>query len=323
MAKVLSNNQILIRECIKQEHEEYDPNLSEDSYFELFCASQILKNFDLDDDELINGITDGANDGGCDGMYVFLNNDLLTEDQIDNLSSPKGSSLRFVIIQAKNATGFGEDAIMKWKTVVQNLMDMSSNVDDYQDRYSEPVRSRFMLFRDALTKLIRNQIKVQIQFFYVTLAVEVHPNTKAQADELISIVTGLYPSAKAEVSFVGADELMSFYNSEAELSVSLKFADQPIALGRNDEFVALVDLPTYFDFITDDAGNLKSSFFEANVRDYQGKNSVNASIAESLRTDAEEDFWWLNNGVTILSEKVTPITTKELLIINPEIVNGL
>ena len=96
MAKVLSNNQILIRECIKQEHEEYDPNLSEDSYFELFCASQILKNFDLDDDELINGITDGANDGGCDGMYVFLNNDLLTEDQIDNLSSPKGSSLRFL-----------------------------------------------------------------------------------------------------------------------------------------------------------------------------------------------------------------------------------
>ena len=323
MAKVLSNNQILIRECIKQEHEEYDPNLSEDSYFELFCASQILKNYDLDDDELIHGITDGPNDGGCDGMYVFLNNDLLTEDQIDNLSSPKGSSLRLVIMQAKNTTGFGEDAIMKWKTVVQNLMDMSSNIDDYQDRYSDPVRSGFMLFRDALTKLIRNQIKVQIQFFYTTLAVEVHPNTKAQADELIGVVTGLYPSAKVEVSFVGADELMSFYNSEAELSVSLKFADQPIALGRNDEFVALVDLPTYFDFITDDAGNLKSRFFEANVRDYQGKNSVNASIAESLRTDAEEDFWWLNNGVTILSEKVTPITTKELLITNPEIVNGL
>lgn len=189
MSRVLSNNQVLIKECIKQEREEYDPNLSEDSYFEVFCASQILKNYDLDDDELINGITDGPNDGGCDGMYVFLNNDLLTEDQIDNLSSPKGSYLRFVIIQAKNTTGFGEDAIMKWKTVAQNLLDMSSNMDDYQDRYNDSVRSEFTIFRDALTKLIRNQIKIQIQFFYATLATEIHPNTEAQAVELKSIVT--------------------------------------------------------------------------------------------------------------------------------------
>ena len=65
---------------------------------------------------------------------------------------------------------------------------MSSNLDDYQDRYNDPVRSGFSLFRDAITKLIRNQIKIQIQFFYATLATEIHPNTKAQAAELKSIV---------------------------------------------------------------------------------------------------------------------------------------
>ena len=35
------------------------------------------------------------------------------------------------------------------------------------------------------------------------------------------------------------------------------------------------------------------------------------------------DFWWLNNGITILAEKVIPVTNKELSIINPEVVNGL
>ena len=319
----MTNNQILLKECIKQEREENYPDFEEDSFFELFSVSQLLKDFDLDDDEIMNGITDGANDGGCDGMYVFLNNDLLTEDQIENISAPKGSSLHFVIIQAKNTTGFGEDALMKWKTVVQNLLDMSSNIEDYQARYSEPVRDSFMLFRDTLTKLVRNQLKVQIDFFYVTMATEIHPNTQAQADELKDIVLSLYPSSKVDVKFIGADKLMNLYNSDMEVLVNLKFADQPIALGRNDEFVALVDLPTYYDFIIDDAGNLRNSFFEANVRDYQGKNSVNLCIAETLSVESDEDFWWFNNGVTILSEKVTPLTTKELLIQNPKIVNGL
>lgn len=82
MAKQLSNNQILIQECIKQEHLEYAPDMSEDSYFEIFSINQLLKNYDLNDDEVMNGITDGGNDGGCDGMYIFLNNDLLTEDQM-------------------------------------------------------------------------------------------------------------------------------------------------------------------------------------------------------------------------------------------------
>lgn len=319
----MTNNQILLKECIKQEREENYPDYGEDSFFEYFSISQLLKDYDLDDDEIMNGITDGANDGGCDGMYVFLNNDLLTEDQVVNISAPKGSSLHFIIIQAKNSTGFGEDALMKWKTVVQNLLDMSSNVEDYQTRYSEAVRDGFMLFRDTLTKLIRNQLKVHIHFIYVTMATQVHPNVKAQADELQRIVLSLYPSSKVDVDFIDADKLMALYNSDMEVSVNLKFADQPIALGRNDEFVALVDLPTYYNFIIDDAGNLRSSFFEANVRDYQGKNSVNASIAETLSVETDEDFWWFNNGVTILSEKVTPLTTKELLIQNPKIVNGL
>ncbi|WP_180064325.1 AIPR family protein [Acinetobacter sp. YH16042] len=43
----------------------------------------------------------------------------------------------------------------------------------------------------------------------------------------------------------------------------------------------------------------------------------------TLQNNTTEDFWWLNNGVTILSTKVTPRTNKQLVIQNPEIVNGL
>ena len=60
---------------------------------------------------------------------------------------------------------------------------------------------------------------------------------------------------------------METYNRTPNTSVNLTFADQPISLGASD-MVALVNLGTYYRFITDDSGNLNKRFFEANVRDY-------------------------------------------------------
>lgn len=115
---------------------------------------------------------------------------------------------------------------------------------------------------------------------------------------------------------------MEMYNTDSEIRIELGLADQPISLSNKD-YVALVNLGTYYRFITDDSSNLRKSFFEANVRDYQGKNSVNTSIADTLEHSSTEDFWWLNNGVTILASDITLITNKSLQLVNPEIVNGL
>ncbi|EOS41673.1 hypothetical protein C809_04108 [Lachnospiraceae bacterium MD335] len=323
MGKNLSNNQLLLKECIQQECVESGLYENVDLYFEYFASAQVLKDYDLSDDEILSGIIGGSNDGGCDGMYIFLNNDLLIQDQIANLSAPKGAVLSLIIVQAKNTTGFGENAIMKWKTVSSNLLSISSDLNSFSDRYNEQVIDSFMIFRDAITKLVRSQIKVQIHYYYVTIANDRHPNVDSQADELKDIVKQMYPSAKVDVTFVGADRLMELYNADTEVCANLEFAENPIARGKNTEYVSLINLGTYYKFITDESNKLRSSFFEANVRDYQGKNSVNTCIAESLASNNGEDFWWLNNGITILAEKVIPVTNKELSIINPEVVNGL
>lgn len=323
MAKELTNNQLLLKECIKQEFSDCPIYTEESTFFEFFATSQVLKNQNLSDDELDDGIVGSGNDGGCDGLYIFLNGDMLTPDQIGTLSASKGSTLNFTIVQAKNTTSFNETTIMKWKTVSDNLLNMANDIDSFSDRYNEDVREKFRLFRDALTKLIRSQIKTHIQFYYVTLAVELHPNVEQQAKELKEQVKKIYPATMVDVSFVGANKLMELYNTDSEANVNLELASQPIALGRKADYVALVNLGTYFRFITDDNGNLRKNFFEANVRDYQGRNAVNKCIFDTLSSTTGEDFWWLNNGVTILAEKITPITTRELVLLNPEIVNGL
>ncbi len=318
----LTNNQILLKECIKQEYEDTSEYADIDTCFEHFAISELLKDYSLSDDEIDYGIVGGSNDGGCDGIFLFLNDELVLADQIETLTASRGSTLKLCIIQTKNQTSFKEDAIMKWKTVSSNLMDMSSSLADYSKRYNEQTISAFSLFRDAVTKLIRNQIKIRICYYYISLGTEVHPNIKQQAEELRESVLKYYPASIVEVSFVGADELMDIYNSESEIRIDLNLASQPISLSNKD-YLALVNLITYFKFITDDEGKIRNVFFEANVRDYQGNNSVNKSIADTLEHGGVGDFWWLNNGVTILASEITLITTSSLQLVNPEIVNGL
>ena len=170
MSGSLSNTQILLKECVKQEYQESISYTNESSYFEFFSASQVLKNYSLSDEEIENHVMGDGNDGGCDAVFLFLNSELVTQDQVTTLTSPRGAVLNFVIIQSKNTTSFKEDSIMKWKTTSSNLMDMSKNIDEFSSRYNENVREAFKMFRDVVTKFIRAQIKINIQYYYVTLS---------------------------------------------------------------------------------------------------------------------------------------------------------
>ncbi len=64
--------------------------------------------------------------------------------------------------------------------------------------------------------------------------------------------------------------------------------------------------------------------FEENVRDFEGDSGVNKEIAETLKKASDKvDFWWLNNGVTLLCDEVRPHTQREFSLDRPLIVNGL
>ena len=316
------NAQILLESLIEQEFQNNDNYSSISDYFEFFSASQILKNQGLSDDEVDNGIVGKGLDGGCDSIYLFLNNLLITPDVVEHISAPKDSILEMIIIQSKKTTSFGEDAVMKWKTISGNLLDLSKTTTDFMTRYNADVLEAFTTFRDTYTRLITSRVKLKFKFYYATLASELHPNVIQQAEELKDTIKGLFPNAVVEVTFVDSDTLFEMYNAVIENRVNLKFADIPISPNQKN-YVALVDLKSYFNFIVNDEGDVRKSFFDSNVRDYQGKNNVNSSISETLHRADDNDFWWLNNGVTVLASEATLVNNRELQIVNPEIVNGL
>lgn len=316
------NAQILLENLIEQEFRNNDNYSNISEYFEFFSASQILKNQGLSDDEVDNGIVGKGLDGGCDSIYLFLNNLLITPDVVEHISAPKDSILEMIIIQSKKTTLFGEDAVMKWKTISGNLLDLSKTTTDFMTRYNADVLEAFTTFRDTYTRLITSRVKLKFKFYYATLASELHPNVIQQAEELKDTIKGLFPNAVVEVIFVDSDALFDMYNAVIENRVNLKFADIPISPNQKN-YIALVDLKSYFNFIVNDEGDVRKSFFDSNVRDYQGKNNVNSSISETLHRADDNDFWWLNNGVTVLASEATLVNNRELQIVNPEIVNGL
>ena len=316
------NAQILLENLIEQEFRNNDNYSNISEYFEFFSASQILKNQGLSDDEVDNGIVGKGLDGGCDSIYLFLNNLLITPDVVEHISAPKDSILEMIIIQSKKTTSFGEDAVMKWKTISGNLLDLSKTTTDFTARYNADILEAFTTFRDTYTRLITSRVKLKFRFYYATLASELHPNVIQQAEELKDTIKGLFPNAVVEVIFVDSDALFDMYNAVIENRVNLKFADIPISPNQKN-YIALVDLKSYFNFIVNDEGDVRKSFFDSNVRDYQGKNNVNSSISETLHRADDNDFWWLNNGVTVLASEATLVNNRELQIVNPEIVNGL
>lgn len=326
MAKILTNDQLLIREYVKQQFPASQFS-KESDYFEFFAASQALKEYDLSDEEIESGLMGGGGDGGCDGAYLFYNNTLVGEEFISNLKDiPRAANVEVVIIQAKNELSFHEDTIMKWRVISENLLQFDNQIDRYATRYSENVRNFFQNFKALRFKLMAaRRVQVSFKYLYVSLAKELPSSVDEQAKELEQILYTMFPgtSTSAEVKFIDASGLMELFNTQASQDFTLPLEEIPIAIGNYKNYIALVKLSNYYYFITDEKGALKKYIFESNVRDYQGHTNVNNEIYNTLSEKGAEDFWWLNNGITILASNITPATQKQLVITDPEIVNGL
>ena len=320
----MTNMQVLLKSLIEKEYEE-DCNefTTIEDFFEFFSAKIVLKSYTLSDEEIMQGIKGAGNDGGCDAIYIFCNGLLVKEDFLENREIPSDSLLEMIIIQSKTSTSFNEDVIMKWKTVSINLFDLNKDVADYSKRYNEDVRDSFQLFRDVYTALIRKRIKLTLKYWYISEGEQIHPNVKQQGEELKENVKGLFPSAKVSVEYFGAEKIMEILNTPDVRDYQLILADNPISLGVNKDYIALVSLGKYYNFITNGSDTLEQSIFEANIRDYLGSVVVNKEIHNTLDQNDSIDFWWLNNGITILASNISPVTSRSLIITEPEIVNGL
>jgi hypothetical protein len=315
------NDRIVLNTVLEQNRKELAPDQSINEYFEIFAAEQVLKQYDLSYEEIIEGRVGAGGDGGIDSIHLFVNGSLIQEDTetgTDNFG--KKLIIELHIVQAKLENGFNETTIQKFDSSFKDLFDLSKDIDDLGKVYNSSLIGVIEKFREIFTNNAHKLPELYINSSYVSIGDEVHPNVKRLVGTLKTTVIGLFSSAIFNFQLLAAD-LLSIMRKTPVTVYNLKLAENPISSGDNS-FVCLVNLIEYYTFICDSERHLKRHLFEANVRDYQGSVQVNQGIQETLEVPKNNDFWWLNNGITMIASRAS-LSGKTITIENPMIVNGM
>ncbi|ABQ26915.1 AIPR family protein [Geotalea uraniireducens] len=315
----LTNDQVILNQIIKSKCADSGDEITEPEYFEIYTASEILKDHDLSYDDVKYGIVGDGGDGGIDSIFTLLNGELINEDSDINVNQKK-NVIELKIIQSKTSTTFKEVAIVKFRETAEDLFDLSNDPYNYSERYNQELIERVIIFRTVYEKLAASFPKLEISYYYATQGDEVHPNVSGKVQKLESLILALFSGSSFKFEFIGARRLLELTRNIPTTSRTLEIAETPISTEAGS-YVCLVSLDKYYDFISDD-GALARSIFESNVRDYQGSVVVNTGIKQTLSNTKSEDFWYLNNGVTIITPNAVS-AGKKITIEDPQIVNGL
>ena len=318
-----SNDQIVLRTILEGERKRLGEAISDARLFEIFTAEQVLKDFDLSDDEIERGITGGSNDGGVDSIYAFVNNDLIEEDT-ESSNYKRDSVIRLYLLQSKTSPSFSATAIDKFEAFTRDLLDLTKDLSTLAAAYDADVLNTIESFRRIYLGLASRFPALVITFIYASQGDQIHPEVTRKAAQLRDNVGTMFPNQNIDLQFLGAAELLELARRRPKTSYDLELVENPTSAAKDGKvgYLCLVRLSDYFNFITTPSGNLNKAMFEANVRDYQGRTEVNEAIATTLTGTPIEDFWWLNNGVTVLASRGS-IVGKTLTIEDPKIVNGL
>lgn len=313
------NSQQLLSDVLAQQRLDRNPTLTDEDYFEVFCAEQILKDFNLSDEEITSGIVGGEHDGGIDAVFSFVNGMYITEDS-DFSPFKKDVCIELHLIQSKTGAGFNESSLNKLISISQSLFRLDADFSNIS-QYSDLVKAAVDNFRNAYRSLASKFPKLIIRYHYAAKKADgsIHKNLSLKADELIAVAKHLFEDADVKVEFLGARRLLELARRKPKTSYELRVSK---SLSVVNGQIVLCNLKDYYKFLTGGTGALDTGLFESNVRDFQGNTEVNAEITNTLRHDKEVEFWWMNNGVTILASRAI-FNGDSMSIENPQIVNGL
>jgi len=299
-------------------------HLPESEQFEHFANNAALsteyqESFDVDD--IYVG---GEGNPGIDGLAIIVNGSLVEDaEEIDDLlETNKHLEVSFVFVQAKTSSNF-EGA------------DIGSFIEAARDFFRETprlVRGAALAHRAKIADhIFRRTSKLRANptcaLFYVTTGSWTDDrNLVARIEQGKQDLEQTELFSRVTITPCGAKELQTLYRQSKEtLAIEIDFPNKvtlPEIPGVKQAFIGVLSVATLFKLIIDDAGILRRSVFEDNIRDFQGSTEVNAAITKTLNTAAQsKSFVVLNNGITVVCRELQQ-TGNKCTLVGYQIVNG-
>jgi hypothetical protein len=132
------NDSILVDGIIAQRVTHGIPSGDKGEVFEFFSFEQILKNYDLSEEEIETGWVDGRHDGGIDGFFIFVNGHLVSD--VTTFPWPRShAKVDIFIISCKHHDTFKESTLNSVLATVYEIFDLSRDDTELKGAYSKDV----------------------------------------------------------------------------------------------------------------------------------------------------------------------------------------
>jgi AIPR protein len=306
-----------LRQQIIEDHIEKTANklnLSNDKAFQIFGHSiftdKSIHSFNPNDD------VDGGQDKQIDSISIEDNSDEAT----------------VYITQVKNEGGFSSNTIIHIRNGLQWLFEKSSN--DVNTLSNIKFKDKIKEYRSVQSSIGPSNISIKVAYITNGLTSDLSDECKQE----IKTITDSYDNGTfANFTFeaLGADELVDIINSQEKknkkINCDIKIiydTNNPSLIKYHSQGLKGIICSTTAKEIATIVNDDKNGFvFDLNIRKYLGKlGGVNKDILNTCTNSHLSNlFWFLNNGVTIVCDKIDPITDPDnpmVKIQNMQIVNG-
>ena len=213
--------------------------------------------------------------------------------------------------------------------------ELYSSNEDLQDRFQA---------KKCLDDKVENIEKINVYMYYMSQAksnIDSGEIKKFESEILRTRddVIGDYGYTCGEFRFIpcGAVDVIEMYKKYSQFQQKARFSVNgalplPAVEGIAKSFMTYTSLDEFLNIIftsekkfnvEDRNSKLNETIFEENVRSFQGEeNEVNSKILDTLKNGDAQKFFILNNGITMVAEKVIPDNTyTEFTVHDPQIIN--
>lgn len=146
------NDVVLLDSLVDKARTRLGTKLDASELFKLFVFDQLLKPFEPSGEELESGWTDGGNDGGIDGFFVYVDQRNAVPNA-EEFALRKNPSLDLYVITVRRTTKFEQQPIDSLISSLGELLDLRLGEDELSYPYNPWVLEQRSLFKSVFVSL--------------------------------------------------------------------------------------------------------------------------------------------------------------------------
>lgn len=293
--------------------------------FELFASYCVVCHNYTDVFDIENSIVGDGNDTGIDSIAILINgkvcNDIVELEDFIKINTK--INVQFVFTQAKMSSSFECKEVSNFGNGI---------IDFFKDSPSLIINDDIKKYREMKELIYKNARKFYPQnpeciMFYIAAGKFLEDqNLTSIKNKIITDLENLNCLSSINLEYVDCDKLYKMYQSitrgtEKEIEME-HYIVLPETNDVDEALLGRISCKQFMKLICDDDGIFDQNIFSDNIRDYLGNSSVNKEIENTIRDEAQRNYFiLLNNGVTAVAKKIQR-TKNNLIIDNIQIVNG-